>query len=75
MIKVIQEKHNTFVVIGHDYNTDSMLDLIQQISTMAKWCKEVFENAYETWNIDHTGCRFIFQNTEDAMAFKLRWMQ
>ena len=74
MVKVIQVKDNVFVVIREDHNNDTMSDLIVEIATMAGWCKRTFENEYETWNIDHTGCRFIFENIEDAMAFKLRWM-
>ncbi len=44
------------------------------VNDLAIWCKETFGNEYETWNIDWSGCTFIFDKREDAMAFKLRWL-
>ena len=31
------------------------------VNELAIWCKNMTGNEYETWDIDSTGCNFIFQ--------------
>ncbi len=73
VVKQSPKEVNTFVVyvsVNSDYIEDRNL-----INEMAIWCKELTGNEYETWNIDSSGAKFIFNNGEDAMAFKLRWVE
>ena len=48
--------------------------------TCIKWCEEEFGNErvdYSTWQAlgnNELGADFYFENEEDAIAFKLRWV-
>lgn len=71
MVPIFALEPNKFVIYGNDIPMSEWRDLINEV---AKWCKELTGNDYETWNIDDSGCTFSFDNDEDRAAFMLRWV-
>lgn len=81
MYKMVQfvENQNIFFVVRdinviHSSHYHEMTVLRDYINEMAAWCKEAFDNEYETWNIESSGSTFTFEKDVDAMAFKMRWV-
>lgn len=74
---VIQIEDRTFSVFScGDFDNRVSIKLSRIfINEIASWCKKTFGNEYETWDIDSSGCTFIFQRKEDAMIFKLKWVR
>ena len=75
IIVQVPNKPNIFVVCVKD--SSDCFDIAETnklINEVAKWCKETFENEYETWNFEASSCTFMINKEEDIIAFKLRWM-
>lgn len=81
-IVLLEIDHNTFqfvVTLPFSINSpcDEFYESDQQtyknkIHQASEWCKQQFENEYKSWNLIDNSV-FVFQNDQDALAFKMAW--